>query len=77
MNRSIPTMEVDKESNTTQSASAITSRESDQPSKDEDEQTRLWRTVKGNPSDFTSWTSLLQVAEQKVTVPRLVSNLFA
>ena len=31
-----------------------------------DEQTRLWETVRGNPSDFTSWTSLLQIVEQKV-----------
>lgn len=31
-----------------------------------DEQARLWRTVRENPSDFTSWTSLLQIVEQKV-----------
>ena len=65
-------MEVDKEPSSTQSAGSVTS-EADHASKDElvpelqvDEQTRLWRTVGENPSDFTSWTSLLQKVEQKV-----------
>ena len=31
-----------------------------------DEQSRLWAAVKEKPSDFTSWTSLLQMVEQKV-----------
>ena len=61
-------MEVDKEPSSTQSEGVGTS-ESDHASKDEpevDEQTRLWRTVGEDPSDFTSWTSLLQKVEQKV-----------
>ena len=61
-------MEVDKEPSSIQSEGVGTS-ESDHASKDEpevDEQTRLWRTVGENPSDFTSWTSLLQKVEQKV-----------
>lgn len=36
-----------------------------------DEQTRLWETVRENPSDFTSWTSLLQIVEQKVPLTLL------
>ena len=31
-----------------------------------DRQSRLWAAVKEKPSDFTSWTSLLQMVEQKV-----------
>ena len=31
-----------------------------------EEEVKLWSAVRGNPSDFTSWTSLLQIVEQKV-----------
>ena len=31
-----------------------------------EQEKRLWSTVTTNPSDFTSWTSLLQLTEQKV-----------
>lgn len=59
-------METEKES----SSNVETSKSDQQPeSKEEantDEQTRLWAAVKGKPSDFTSWTSLLQIVEQKV-----------
>ena len=59
-------MEIEKES-----SSNIDTSKSDQlpESKEEatiDEQTRLWAVVKEKPSDFTSWTSLLQIVEQKV-----------
>lgn len=30
------------------------------------EEEKLWTAVKANPSDFTSWTALLQTVEQKV-----------
>ena len=63
-------MESEKES----SSNMETSKSDQQPeSKEEantidktDEQTRLWAAVKEKPSDFTSWTSLLQIVEQKV-----------
>lgn len=31
-----------------------------------EQQKQLWAAVRANPSDFTSWTSLLQMAEQNV-----------
>ena len=61
-------METEKES----SSSMETSKSDQQPgeSKEEasstDEQSRLWAAVREKPSDFTSWTSLLQMVEQKV-----------
>ena len=61
-------MEVEKET----SSSSVGTSKSDQSvaiSKQEskvDEQTRLLATVRENPSDFTSWTTLLQHVEQKV-----------
>lgn len=32
------------------------------------EEKKLWETVQETPSDFSSWTQLLQVVEQKVYV---------
>ena len=59
-------METDKDSSST-----VETSKSDQlpEGKEEtitDQQTRLWAAVKEKPSDFTSWTSLLQMVEQKV-----------
>ena len=33
-----------------------------------EEEKKLWATVSSNPSDFKSWTTLLQLAEQNVSV---------
>ena len=38
--------------------------EEDKPSEDE---IKYWSAVKENPSDFSSWTQLLQLVEQKVS----------
>ena len=35
-----------------------------------DEERKLWATVSANPSDFKSWTALLQLTEQNVGVRR-------
>ena len=38
-----------------------------------EEEVRLWAAVKANPAEFTSWTSLLQIVEQKVCMCMHVS----
>ena len=36
-----------------------------------EEEKKLWATVSSNPSDFKSWTTLLQLTEQNVSVRSL------
>ena len=61
-------MEADKNesSSNAESSKSIQSPEVKEEAKNIDEQTRLWAAVKEKPSDFTSWTRLLQLVEQKV-----------
>ena len=59
-------MEVDKDSSSSVSNPKVDQSPAKEEEPEADEQTRLWATVKENPSDFTSWTNLLQLVEQKV-----------
>ena len=62
-------MEIEKESSASEEASKsdqLAEGKEDEEGSTTDEQTRLWVAVKEKPSDFTSWTSLLQMVEQKV-----------
>ena len=62
-------MEREKESSASVEASKsdqLAEGKEDEEGSTTDEQTRLWAAVKEKPSDFTSWTSLLQMVEQKV-----------
>ena len=40
-----------------------------------EEEIKLLSTVKENPTDFSSWTTLLQLVEQKVKVVKYTSNI--
>ena len=59
-------METEKESSSTVETSKSDQLPESMEEAITDEQTRLWAAVKEKPSDFTSWTSLLQMVEQKV-----------
>lgn len=72
-------MEVEAESGSL-SNGVKSSEPSEQDTSDGDklseEEIKLWSAVKENPSDFSSWTSLLHLVEQKVwETPRQDCNI--
>jgi Zn-dependent M32 family carboxypeptidase len=70
-------MEVEKESSSsveTSKSDQLPAEEIKEEASSTDEQSRLWAAVKEKPSDFTSWTSLLQTVEQKVLLIFMISG---